>query len=354
MIRWIRAISISVTVFIMDAKNLKSKSTGALLGTFVGDALGMPVEGWSPRRIASHFGKLNDLRAASLPIRFYSAIYGLLTDPAHALSEVRLGRGSYTDDTQMMIGVAESLVKSRGFDAADMAKRFTDNFDPRRGYGAGATEVIRQLQRGISWNEAGAKIFDGAGSFGNGAAMRVAPIGVLYHDDPAELRRAAELSASITHTHLLGKEGAVLQATAVACAVRGDLSADFLARMRALEPRCCQTFQRELTIIGELLQRQPTIAEVVRLLGNDITAYNSVPTAIYCFLSNPESFKDALIFAVSLGGDTDTIGAMTGAIAGAYHGVEAIPHDWLEALENGTKGRDYVRTLAERLSLCKP
>jgi poly(ADP-ribose) glycohydrolase ARH3 len=74
-----------------------------------------------------------------------------------------------------------------------------------------------------------------------------------------------------------------------------------------------------------------------------------VPTALYCFLSHAESFEDAVAYAVSLGGDTDSIAAMTGAIAGAYHGSRAIPERWRSTLEEGAKGARYVEKLADRL-----
>ncbi|MCS6862455.1 MAG: ADP-ribosylglycohydrolase family protein, partial [Abditibacteriales bacterium] len=326
----------------------ESKFIGALLGTFVGDALGMPVEGWSPQRIARTFGALSDLRSATPFVRVYRAIFDLLADPKNLLGGARLGRGTYTDDTQMMIGVAESLADCGGFDGADMARRFVENFDPRRGYGPGAMKAIGGLRRGIPWNVVGTQLFGShGGSFGNGAAMRVAPVGAFYYDDAAELRRVAELSASITHTHPLGKEGAALQAFAVACAVRREPGASFdalsfLDELRHFVQPDCAVFQEKLARIGDLLTRQPTVWEVVNALGNGVEIFNSVPTAIYAFLSHADSFKDAVVYAVSLGGDTDTIGAMTGAIAGALHGVEGIPSEWLNALENGEKGRDYV------------
>ena len=75
----------------------------------------------------------------------------------------------------------------------------------------------------------------------------------------------------------------------------------------------------------------------------------SVPAAIYCFLANLDSFEDAVVQAVNLGGDTDTIGAMTGALSGAYRGKTGIPKRWLESLENGPKGRDYIERLGDQL-----
>jgi len=100
-----------------------------------------------------------------------------------------------------------------------------------------------------------------------------------------------------------------------------------------------------LNKIGALML-QPDPEKAVLELGNGIEAFNSVPTAIYCFLSRPDSFAGAISGAISLGGDTDTIGAMTGAISGAYLGVDAIPGRWQDKLEN----HRYIAELAE--SLC--
>jgi len=83
---------------------------------------------------------------------------------------------------------------------------------------------------------------------------------------------------------------------------------------------------------------------IIRELGNGLETFNSVPTAIYYFLRNLPSFRSALEYAVSLGGDVDTIGAMAGAIGGAYHGVEAIPVEWLRELER----KEYIEGLAKR------
>ena len=87
-------------------------------------------------------------------------------------------------------------------------------------------------------------------------------------------------------------------------------------------------------------------------LGNGIEAFNSVPTAIYCF-ARLETFQESILYAISLGGDTDTIAAMTGAINGAFYGAEGIPGSWKNELEEGEKGRSYIEKLARELWLIK-
>ena len=303
----------------MRKQVLKSKFPGALVGTGVGDALGVPFEGC--------------LEVALEEI-----------DEIAERQEVL----SYTDDTHMMISVAESLIRNKGFDGKDMAHTFARNYElePFRGYGPGPPHIFRLVKTGVAWDEAAQRVYQG-GSYGNGSAMRIAPIGVLYHDNPVMLREVAYKSSQITHAHQLGKEGAALQAYAIALATNLEPTSgldrrDFLARLINYVPE--GVYREKLNKIEALL-RQPDKDKVVIELGNGIEAFNSVPTAIYSFLSQPHSFARAVLHAISLGGDTDTIGAMTGAISGAYLGFDSIPARWRDRLEN----RHYIEELAERL-----
>ncbi len=178
----------------------RSRFQSCILGLAIGDAPGRPTE---------FITYLDDIREKYGP----DGVTDFEPDWHPA--------GTNTDDTQMMIGVAESLIACGGFDGADMARRFVENYEPHRGYGAGAHQVLQALRDGCPWDRA-ATIVLPQGSFGNGAAMRVAPVGLLYHQNSVELRRVAELSASITHAHPLGKEGRALQANAAALAARSD------------------------------------------------------------------------------------------------------------------------------------
>jgi poly(ADP-ribose) glycohydrolase ARH3 len=303
----------------MDEGVLRAKFSGSLVGTAVGDAVGAGFEG---RRVLE------------------SDVIGDLVARRELLA--------YTDDTHMMIGVAESLVQKEGFDGEHMARVFIKNYEcePWRGYGPGPPSVFRMIKGGEAWDRASEKLYHG-GSYGNGSAMRVAPVGIFYHDDLAMLKEVACRSSKITHSHELGKEGAVLQAYAVALAVSLDPAAafdqrEFLARLG----ECVQheVYRQKLARVEMLLgwvDRSGAVAE----LGNSVEAFNSVPTAIYSFLSHHRSFEEAILFAVSLGGDTDTIAAMTGAIAGAYLGIDSIPAKWRSKLEN----RAYIEELAKVL-----
>jgi poly(ADP-ribose) glycohydrolase ARH3 len=128
----------------------------------------------------------------------------------------------------------------------------------------------------------------------------------------------------------LAKEGAAIEAYVVAISVNTRLShepqeaypLDLLGELKKFAKG--DIYRRKLDMVGELLT-EPSRSRVIRKLGNGVEASDSVPTAIYCFLRNIGNFEEALLYAVSLGGDTDTIAAMTGAVSGAYHGYAAIP-----------------------------
>ena len=292
------------------------RARGALLGTFVGDALGMPFEGAPPSEVPEQLETL----------------------------DARLGRGTYTDDTQMAIALAESLLQCGGVDEQHIGRAFLAAYDPQRGYGSGTRAVLSLIAQGVAAVDAAGRVFDGRGSLGNGAAMRVAPIAVRYSPDRQALLGAARRSARVTHAHPVGVDAAVVQAAAVAAALRG---ADPLEAARAAATTA--QLREQLAHAAALVAVRPAPGEVATALGNSSTAHESVPTAIYAAAAHAR-FEDALGFAVRCGGDADTIGAMAGAIAGARDGATAIPTRWRDTLEDGPKGRSHVERLAELLA----
>jgi len=295
------------------------RARGALLGTFVGDALGMPFEQADP---------------AGVPERI-------------EMVDARLGRGTYTDDTQMMIALAEALLDCGRIDAVALGHRFAAAHDPRRGYGSGTTRVLELVRSGVHPHEAARAAFGGEGSRGNGAAMRVAPVAVRYAHDIAAMAEAARASALVTHAHPAAIDAAVIQAHAVAAALNGEPALD-----AAMAAASTSALADRLLTAARLLPGRPPPAEVAAALGNGSTGHESVPCAIYAATAH-DSLEAAITFAVRCGGDTDTIAAMTGAIAGARGGAGAIPARWRDALEDGPKGRGYVERLADRLAAAR-
>jgi poly(ADP-ribose) glycohydrolase ARH3 len=254
----------------------------------------------------------------------------------------------------MTLAVAESLVARGQFDGKDIADRLVSGFDTRRSYGAGVYSILQGLKRGVSWEEAG-RIRGGEGSPENGGAARVAPLALLYHDaEKGCLQLIAEVSAAITHSHPIGREGAALQAAAIALAVRWSPNAPFCPiefLQDVAESVCLRTtvFPEALRKVARLLEHRPTPREVAVALGSGSGAHHSVPAALYAFLAHRDAFEDAVRFAIRLGGDTDTIASMCGALVGAYAGDAVIPDAWLNVVENDQKGRDYVSQLANSL-----
>ena len=178
--------------------------------------------------------------------------------------------------------------------------------------------------------------------------MRVAPVGLLFWNNPEKLRETACQSSLITHSHVLGMRGSVLQARAVALAIAENPAKQldpqsFISSLLDFTDE--DVYRAKITKFGDLLQHPDNRQAVVRELGHGIEAFNSVPTAIFSFLAHPRDFTSTIIYSISLGGDTDTIASMAGAISGAYLGIEEIPSEWQGKLEN----RDHLLDLADRL-----
>jgi poly(ADP-ribose) glycohydrolase ARH3 len=255
----------------------------------------------------------------------------------------------YTDDTAMMIALAEHLLENCGeVDSVKLAWKFLEAYEvePWRGYGPGPPRIFKMIRRGEGPLELDKRLYPG-GSLGNGGAMRIAPVGLFYHDDLPKLEEAVKASCRPTHNHPLAIEGALLEAYSIAIAVRLDLGEsanprEFIERLAALP--LSEVYRLKLKLIPRLIESRADGREVVRALGNMVEAHNSVPTAIYCYLAEQDPIR-VIRRAISLGGDRDTITCMAMAIAGAHRGVESFPEDLLGKLENS--GR--IRLLAQNL-----
>ena len=174
--------------------------------------------------------------------------------------------------------------------------------------------------------------------------MRVAPVGLLFCDDPDAVWGQARLSALPTHRHPIGIEAAQVMALAVALATRAE-TIDRREFLTALLERAETDEIRWALKTAIRLRRGDSIA----VLGHTLEAHRSVITAIAAFAACPTDYTLAVGRVIGLGDDTDTLAAMTGALCGAFGGLAAVPTGLIEKLENQTKGRDHVRELAERL-----
>lgn len=339
---------------------LASKFRGCLLGALLGDCYGAPYE--------------MDFPVSKIVLKNYFS--KLLTEdgPSKILE--------YTDDTAMTLSVAKSIIENGSFNSKDMAERFVAEFyeQPRRGYGAAVVHVFAALKDSECSDVFGpAKLqFHGTGSYGNGAAMRIAPLALFgYNLNDQELKKLSKECALITHTHQNGYNGAILQCLAVHSALKLNTAeqldpVEFINNLEqkmesfedAIPPKpeaegrpYCNSLKKMKDIF---LKKQEDISpeEIAVYLGNGVAAHRSVPTAIYSFLrglqplsefesSNP--FVRTLYFAISVGGDTDTIASMAGSIAGAYHGADIIPKILKEHCESHDKISELAGQLFEQL-----
>ncbi|KAL6477994.1 hypothetical protein MHYP_G00138290 [Metynnis hypsauchen] len=332
-----------------------SRFRGALVGAVLGDCVGGEFEGAEDvplDRVLQHLSGLEDDTRGD----------GIL---------------QYSDDTAMMRCVAHSLLTRTGFDEQDMARRFAKEYNlaPGRGYGSGVIQVLRKLaspQLSDVFQPARAQ-FGGRGSFGNGGAMRAAPFALAFRN-AADVQQYSRLGAMLTHSCSLGYNGAVLQALAVHLSLQGALALPeefinkLISEMEEVEKE--ETAQHDakalnlaefpyctrLHRVKELVERgSVSIEEVISELGNGIAALQSVPTAIFCVLhclepreGLPERYgglERTIAYSLALGGDTDTIACMAGAIAGAHYGIDAIPQSWQKSCE----GVEEADQLAKRL-----
>jgi poly(ADP-ribose) glycohydrolase ARH3 len=299
--------------------SLQDRFRGCLIGLAVGDALGGRFEAQSADYIRGRIPTIEQL---------IHCAWGELW---------------YTDDTQMAIAVAESIADHGEIIQECLCESFCANYTPSRGYGRGARAVLDAMQDGGNYQSVASKYFPG-GSFGNGAAMRVAPVGLYFRHDPQMVIDQSRLSALPTHIHPLGIEGAQLLALAVAHASnleqfnRDAFFADLLKRCRSPE------YRNKLESAAKT--RMPCD---LRSLGNGIEALESVPTAIASFALTPNSYEETIGNVIFLGGDTDTLAAMAGSISGAFLGIDQIPEELVNSLEDSPKGQSYLIELANRL-----
>jgi poly(ADP-ribose) glycohydrolase ARH3 len=305
---------------------LLDKFKGTILGCFLGDAFGADFEGMHPEMAQSHLTMLSK--------KFTRA---------------------YTDDTDMTFALAESIVQLGEVNPKDIAESFCRQCDLTRGYGIGTIRAVLALRAGAAWDQVSRIVFE-KGSFGNGAAMRVSPVGLFYHHDVEALRKAAIDQAAITHTHPLGQWGAVMQAMAIGYAILQNPGEplekeEMVVHLREMLWPGPAEYQRAL---NEMENRSIQAGrfdteDVVRCFGNGIEAHRSVPSACFIALTYSPNFREAIRAAISLGGDTDTIAAMVGAIVGGHGGEKRLPQEWIEQLEEGPRGRSFARDLAEEL-----
>ena len=243
----------------------------------------------------------------------------------------------WTDDTAMTLEIVANLREFGEIDPDALARGLARRYaaEPNRGYGGAMFQLLPAIGAG-DWRIEAPQLFEGTGSFGNGAAMRAAPIGAYFADAPERVAHEARKSARVTHAHPEGVAGAIAVAMA-AC---------FMARAR-------ESGDEELDLIGEVTPYLPdsevrlrieqarqmddaTSEQVAEVLGSGqaVTAMDTVPFCLWCAHHEGAYFEEALWHTVAGLGDRDTTCAIVGGIVGARVGIEGIPADWRERRES--------------------
>lgn len=264
--------------------------------------------------------------------------------PGTSFAELTAGRPPvgpwpWTDDTEMACSVVAELQATGTIDQDRLAAAFAQRYEPYRGYGPGSIVLLRQLRDGASWRAVSHDAFDGQGSMGNGAAMRVAPLGAFHAGNPRTAALEAIQSAEITHAHPEAVLGAVAVAVAAAEAGRARLAGERLEPTRLLEVvldfmvdgRVRKGVERARALLGA------SVAEVSYELGNGsrTLAQDTVPFCLWTAATNLNDYRRAIVTCVEAGGDVDTTAAIVGGIVATFAGIggRGVPSEWLGARE---------------------
>jgi len=300
-----------------------AKFKGCLIGLAVGDYLGMPVEFMSEDKVKRYFGRL-----------------GVRPTESHHRGGRKLPAGYYTDDTALTICIAESLIE-KGFDVKDQftkyKKWYLEGYATPFGdkaFGIGQNTLKTLISKHPDTIDIEFKHDERKG--GNGALMRCAPLGLLFHTNEQALVENTLKSTITTHNNGMAVWTSIAQNLFISYALKGYKKETYIANFLSDYPEAPTDLKQLLLINPEIMQKDCLFTSGYSL--------HTFLIAVHCFMTTT-SYKDAVSKAILLGGDTDTQGSVTGALAGAYYGFESIPTIWMENLLRST----YIVDLSEKL-----
>jgi ADP-ribosyl-[dinitrogen reductase] hydrolase len=294
-----------------------SRFQGVILGVAVGDALAAPVQFLSPEEVQEHFVEVRDMMGGGW---------------------LKLRKGQFSSDTEMMLCVLESILESGTFSVDKGIDRLLKWYKTRpKGIGKTTGESLKRLSKGEPWRTASSHVYSkrNHSSAGNGAMLRSIPIALRYTFDCASLITLSADSAMITHADPLATSGVVLLNM-------------MISRLLETEEKDPRAYCIERLFGTQQNVWKPILDEVDYLEVEDLIAsgfvVDTLQSALWCFLK-ADSFENAMVAAINRGNDVCGLASVTGALAGAYYGVEKIPTRWLDALEH----REALMSLAQRL-----
>ncbi|MEI6058947.1 MAG: ADP-ribosylglycohydrolase family protein [archaeon] len=298
----------------MEKEALEGKVSGAIFGLAIGDALGFPIE-FTRKTLWKDETDTKEMDLERKPIAIYS------------------------DDTQMSIAVANALISTpKPYELeATMANvrgefvRWLKSPDNNRAPGMTCLEGTKNLERGIEWKKSWVI------SRGCGTAMRTAPIGVLFYNNPQKLIEIASATSVCTHAHPTAVASGIATAYLTALALKGEDPNTYIQRV--VEIAKSQFGKDSKEFVGKIKQVDEVLKikdkyKALTTLGEGWTGHEAVAIALYSFLRNPRDFKKTLVTSVNHNGDSDSTGCIAGAISGAYNGVDSIPKRWIASIEN--------------------
>jgi ADP-ribosyl-[dinitrogen reductase] hydrolase len=280
-------------------KATKNRVQGCTVGAAIGDALGMPLE-FGPPQPSDQL--VREMKAGRLPA------------------------GTFTDDTEMALALAESLLTHRPLDPADLAQRFVAWYKAGpHDVGIHTGAVLSRIAAGEPWEQAVEAVQRRRpDSAGNGSVMRCWPVALAHWDDRERLVADSRLQSRVTHPHPECVTGSAFVNVAIYEMLRGASTAE--AVTQALE---VAEVQEPLQSVIEAAPRRRR-----EELENSGWVRHTLESAVWGLLTT-ESFEEAVVQVVNLGRDADTAGAVVGALAGAAYGLEAIPIRWRKVLRGG-------------------
>ena len=288
--------------------------TATLVGCAIGDALGNPFE-MKP--------------AASPLLKQWDGLF-------KAGGTFWVGEpGQYTDDTLMSLALASSLVEKQGFDPDHVASQYLAWYESgnTRGIGGTTAGAMVNLKLGATWQESGlTHTPEGKPAGGNGTAMRASPLGLCYRNNITQLLKNAMIDASITHNSLEPKMGSVAVALGTALLHNGT-HGQVAALENIIEIIADCEVKDRLSLAYKHIEKGTTASVALAEIGTHGYVPVTVGAAFYCFGAT-DNFKDAVVMAVKAGGDTDTTAAIVGALAGTFYGLDGIPSEYKDNVEN--------------------
>ena len=302
------------------------KVRGCILGLAIGDALGCPTEFLTLPAILDRYGP--------------SGVQDFEPSKHHP-------PGTFTDDTQMTIAVAEALIEAGHGNYHElmtiMGKRFVEwaeSEDNNRAPGNTCLAGCQNLKSGVSWRDSGIKESKGCGS-----AMRVAPIGLFYSslDETIEI---AISSSYLTHAHPTALAAAAGAAVAVNLLFNDTSPPEHLLHdLIAITGYLDKDYKNKMLQVKDVLETDPVAA--MNILGEAWIGEEAVACALYCFLRSPTDYSATVLTGANTSGDSDSIACIAGGLSGVYNGISGIPTTWVDRVEKTEMLHDLVSRLED-------